>query len=354
MDRFVFENFKNGRSGILRTRKGDIHTPTFIPVHTFGGHFQIDELVRNYLPRVSQAVMVSRYYAKEMKDFPLPVFMDSGGFAGSFKDTKFVVKKERGLKYASVIVGDEEITPISLIEEQEKKADIAFTLDIFIPPGISIEEAKLRQSLSLNNALLALDEKRSRKMLLFASLQAWNRKSAHYFASQVREHGFDGLGIGGLIPRLGDLRLGDLHTIREIVLGAKEGAPDLPMHAFGIGSPKVLNMLFRLGIDSADSASFARYSLEKRYLIPNANEYIPLKMLKGKTLPCNCPVCRANDADFLLLDNPMQNMLLSLHNLMCLEMLAKASLFFKINNEEQKNIDDFSIKEKQSKTDIKL
>lgn len=337
MEKFVIENFKNGRKGILRTSKGDIHTPTFIPVHTFGRHFQIDELIRNYLPRTSQGIMVSRFYAKEMKDFPLPVFMDSGGFAGALKDTKFVVRKEGKLKYASIIVGDEEITPRSLIEEQEKKADIAFTLDIFIPPGISIEDAKFRQLLSLNNALLALEEKRSRKMLLFASLQAWDRKSASYFASEVREHGFDGIALGGLIPRLGDL-----HTIREIVLGAKEGAKDLPIHAFGIGSPKLLNMLFRLGVDSADSASFARYALEKKYYLPSANEYIPLKMLTGKLLPCNCPVCRANDVDYLLLDNPMQNMLISLHNLMSIENLARASLFFKLSNEEQKNINEFS------------
>ncbi len=320
---------------MLKTKRGSIRTPAFIPVHTFGGRFPIDEAIRHFLPRVSQGIMVSRFYAKEMGDFSLPVFVDSGGFAGALWDTKFEMRNGG----ASIVVNGEEVTPTSLIEEQEKKADVAFTLDLFIPPGTPIKEARARQAITMQNAIVALEEKRSRKMLLFASMQAWDRTSARSFAKMANEQGFDGIGLGGLVPRLGNMRI-----VREIVLGAKEGAPDLPIHAFGVGSPSALRLLFSLGVDTADSGSFARYALEKKYYLSLTNSYVKLSDLRGKMLPCNCPICRSNDAEYLLLENQQQNALLALHNLMGIEALARAICltYEEVNAREQGRLDDFS------------
>ena len=46
---------------------GTIKFPAYIPVTTFGGRYPLDGLIQPYLPRLSQAVMVSYYYAQQMK-----------------------------------------------------------------------------------------------------------------------------------------------------------------------------------------------------------------------------------------------------------------------------------------------
>ena len=50
----------------LETTRGTIQFPTFMPVTTFGGKYPLDDLLRPYLPRYSQCLMVSYYYAKQM------------------------------------------------------------------------------------------------------------------------------------------------------------------------------------------------------------------------------------------------------------------------------------------------
>src|SRR5437867_1394984 len=71
----------------LNTAHGRIRLPTYVPVTTFGHKYPLDDLVRPYLPRLAPAVIVSFYYARQMKERPpLPLFIDSGGFASLFEN----------------------------------------------------------------------------------------------------------------------------------------------------------------------------------------------------------------------------------------------------------------------------
>lgn len=70
----------------LKTAHGIIRYPAYIPV-TFGTKYPLDRLIQPYLHRLSQAVMVSLHYSRQMKQRPnLPLLVDSGGFAPSFKE----------------------------------------------------------------------------------------------------------------------------------------------------------------------------------------------------------------------------------------------------------------------------
>ena len=243
-------------SRTLKTRAGTINFPAFIPVTTFGDKYPLDNLIRPYLPRFAQAVMVSRYYAKDMtrENRPrAPVFIDSGGFAALFKNAS--VEEQNGLGVI-VIEGDEDIElidPASVLDFQEQMADVAFTLDFPIPPGTKSDEAKQRFELTIRNAHWALENRRRRDLPLFACIQAWDIDSARECARAYAKSAFDGVAVGGLVPRARDKKL-----VRSILEVLREELPDLPIHVFGLGTPKMLRDLFSIGIDSCDSSSYVQ------------------------------------------------------------------------------------------------
>ena len=54
----------------LKTTHGTISFPTFMPVTTYGDKYPLDQMVQPYLKRTSQCLMVSHYYAQQMKKRP--------------------------------------------------------------------------------------------------------------------------------------------------------------------------------------------------------------------------------------------------------------------------------------------
>ncbi|MGZ0710095.1 tRNA-guanine transglycosylase [Coraliomargarita sp. W4R53] len=238
----------------LKTPSGTLSFPTYVPVTTFGSKYPLDGLIQPYLPRLSQAVMVSHHYAKQMEERPrLPMMIDSGGFATLFEGSRILVKK--GLGVLEVNLGDtpELLTPQDVLEFQEEHADIAFTLDFPIPPGLNIREAKRRQKLTIANALWALDNRRRDEMCLFACITGWDVDSIAQCARAYADKGFDGVALGGMVPRAKD---------REFVLSCVKAVraeiPDLPLHVFGLGHPDFLQALLDAGVDSVDSSSFVK------------------------------------------------------------------------------------------------
>lgn len=238
----------------LQTPSGTIRFPAYIPVTTFGNKYPLDGLIQPYLPRLAQAVMVSHYYALKMKKRPrLPVMIDSGGFAALFEGSRIL--KRDGLGVLEVNLGDEpeELTPWEVLEFQEEHADVAFTLDFPIPPGLDDKEAQLRQELTVANALWTLDNRRREEMLLFACIQGWDIKSFGQCAAAYASHLFDGIALGGMVPRAKD-RVFVLSCIRAV----RKMIPDLPLHVFGLGHPDFLEDLFSAGVDSVDSSAYVK------------------------------------------------------------------------------------------------
>jgi len=252
----------------LETEKGRIDFPAYIPVTTYGGKYPLDDLIRPYLPRLAPAIMVSHHYALQMKRSPrIPLMVDSGGFAALF-DNSFV-KERKGLGILEIENEDEieTIDPKSVLEFQEEIADIAFTLDFPIPPGLDQEEAQLRQKLTIANALWALRNRRNKRMRLYACIQAWDETSARTCTEAYRDRGFDGIGIGGLVPRLRNLK-----EVETIVKTVRQEIPDLPLHAFGVGKPEITQKLIRWGVDSVDSSSYVQAAADGKSWIKGATK----------------------------------------------------------------------------------
>lgn len=286
----------------LRTRSGDIHFPAYIPVTTFGGKYPLDDLVRPYLPRLAPAAMVSHHYAKAMTPSNRPrrpLLVDSGGFAGLLPGA--VIRERGGLGEIEVKPeGEAEtaaeadlLTPSAILEFQEDKADVAFTLDLPIPPGLGASEATWRQRLTIANARWAAGNMRRRDLPLYACVQAWDGASARACALAYRDLGFAGIAIGGLVPRVGSPDL-----ITEIVSAVRTAVPDKPLHVFGLGHPDMVARLFGLGVQSVDSSAYVRLAADgrlwadRKFHLPDASpmERLHLALLNlaaasGRTLP---------------------------------------------------------------------
>ena len=244
----------------LKTPSGTLHFPAYVPVTTFGGKYPLDALIQPYLPRLSQAVMVSYYYAQQMKQRPrLPLMVDSGGFAMLFEGSKLVDRDGLGVLQVQRDENTEVLHPSDILDFQEKCADIAFTLDFPIPPGLELSESERRQRHTISNAIWALQNRRRKEMNLYACIQSWDAQSAAFCAKELAKHPFDGFAIGGLVPRSRDWEL-----VSSIVKAVRQEIGDRPLHVFGLGKPTTTTKLFEMGVDSVDSSSYVKLAADGR------------------------------------------------------------------------------------------
>lgn len=148
---------------MLKTRRGIIRYPTYIPVTTFGEKYPLDKLIQPYLPRLAQAAMVSFHYARQIS-MPLrvPLFVDSGGFVSLFDAARIRKLDKLGVLEVASEGNVLRIHPRDVLELQERIADVAFTLDFPIPPNMEKREARRRQRLTIANSLWALANRRRR------------------------------------------------------------------------------------------------------------------------------------------------------------------------------------------------
>jgi helicase len=244
----------------VQTRKGPLRLPAYFPVTTFGAKHPLDELIRPYLPRLAPGVMVSHYYARQMEAPPrLPLLVDSGGFASLFDGARVV--EERGLGVLEVRREGltERTHPLDVLDLQERVAEVAFTLDFPIPPGMDADEAKRRQAWTVANAHWALANRRRRDLPLFACVQGWDVGSCRDCARAYAGCGFDGVALGGMVPRAHD-EAAVLATVEAV----RREAGGLPLHVFGLGRPELLTRLFAAGADSVDSSAHVKLAASGR------------------------------------------------------------------------------------------
>lgn len=181
------------------------------------------------------------------------MLVDSGGFASLFDSA--TVRKRKGLGVLEIVGedGTETLTPQTVLELQENIADVAFTLDFPIPPKMDKLQAHKRFELTLANAQWTLDNRRRKDLPLYACVQAWDADSAREMARAYAQSPFDGIAIGGLVPRARDK-----DTVLAITEAVKAEIGEKPLHVFGLGKPELVHELFKLGVDSVDSSAYVK------------------------------------------------------------------------------------------------
>jgi 7-cyano-7-deazaguanine tRNA-ribosyltransferase len=291
-----------GRTGKLVAGKKVIRTPALLPV--INPHLMlvtpkelkgmgVEALITNaYI--FSQSMQYSERVREEglhkLLDFDGVIMTDSGSFQLSVYGEVSITNKQ------------------TLTYQRDIGSDIWVPLDIPTSPDADRETAerelaitmeRLREARELfgNDAPIAGPVQGS----LYPDL----REKA---GKEVGELGFSFCPIGAVVPLMESYRYRDLV---DVVLAAKRTLPrSACIHLFGAGHPVMFALAAAMGCDLFDSAAYALYAKEGRYLTTHGS----FKIDELSDLPCSCAVCRSHTAEQLRTAKD-RTRLLALHNL---------------------------------------
>jgi 7-cyano-7-deazaguanine tRNA-ribosyltransferase len=115
--------------------------------------------------------------------------------------------------------------------------------------------------------------------------------------------------IGAVVPLLESYRYADLS---RVIMACKAGLTiSKPVHLFGAGHPMMFALAVALGCDLFDSAAYAIYARDGRYLASGGT----YKLANLSYLPCSCPVCSKADSDLTERELAEHNLRVSLAEL---------------------------------------
>jgi 7-cyano-7-deazaguanine tRNA-ribosyltransferase len=184
-------------------------------------------------------------------------------------------------EYGEIDVTNEEI----LRFQYEIGSDIGTPIDIPTPPGVARERAESELATTQERLERAATVETG-EMLVNAPVQGSTyadlRESA---ARDAYGTGLDVFPVGAVVPLLNAYRYAD--TV-EVVMAAKRGlGADAPVHLFGAGHPMTFALAVACGCDLFDSAAYALYARDDRYLTVRGTE----ALADLDYFPCSCPVC---------------------------------------------------------------
>jgi len=211
----------------------------------------------------------------ELLDFPGAIMTDSGAFQLA--------------EYGEIDVDTEEI----LAFQREIGSDVGTPVDLPTPPDAPREraEADLEETLDRLSLAEGMD---TGDMLVTAPIQGSTYPDLRERAARAAyDTDLDVFPVGAVVPLLEDYRFAD---IVDVVAAAKRGlGEDAPVHLFGAGHPMVFALAAAAGCDLFDSAAYALYAREDRYMTVRGTEHLD----ELHSLPCPCAICSEHDPDSL-------------------------------------------------------
>ncbi|KKG17994.1 7-cyano-7-deazaguanine tRNA-ribosyltransferase [Methanosarcina sp. 2.H.T.1A.6] len=283
----ILDKDAGGRIGKLKTPHGTVETPTVMPVvnpniqlispkemKSFGAEILITNSYIIYRKEELRSAALEKGL-HGLLGFDGPIMTDSGSFQLSV--------------YGSVEVTNEEI----LAFQQKIGSDIIVPLDIPTPPDVHYRRAE--EELVITTERLEA----ARKFIQGEQLLAGPVQGSTYpelrekAASHLKDLNFDVYPLGAVVPLMESYRYAEL---ADVIAAAKKGlSPTSPVHLFGAGHPMMFALAVALGCDLFDSAAYALYAKDGRYITVNGTYHIE----KLNYLPCSCPICSKYTADEL-------------------------------------------------------
>ncbi len=290
-----------GRIGKLRVGAKTVKTPVLLPV--VNPHIQI------VTPAEMQAMGVDAiitnayifYKSSEFRDRALEhglhqvlgfdgvIMTDSGAFQQSvYGDVAISNRETIGFQKS---IGSEIIVPLDIATAPDAEYGVA-------EKDIETTMERIREGLAIiSDGHLAAPVQGA----IFTDL----RESA---GSQVRALDVPFTPIGAVVPLMEQYRYVDL--VRVVMAAKRALSPASCVHLFGAGHPSMFALAAAMGCDVFDSAAYALYAREGRYLTPHGS----FRLDELWELPCACAVCRAHTAGELKNAEDRER-LLALHNL---------------------------------------
>jgi 7-cyano-7-deazaguanine tRNA-ribosyltransferase len=292
------------RIGRLETKSGILETPILLPV--------INPAVQPISPKKMQeefgctGLMTNAYIIKkhsESKAMKIGVhrFLEFNG----------VIMTDSGA-YQILVYGGVDTTNKEIIHFQETiGTDIGTILDVPTGWGVSEKYARYTVEETLKRAKAFNKLKSQDDILWNGPVQGgvylnWVAKSAKAMSKLP----FQIHALGSPTPVMEQYFF---DTLVDMIMTAKQQLPpDRPLHLFGAGHPFMFALAIALGCDLFDSAAYAIYAREDRYMTDTGT----LRLREIEHFPCSCPVCTGMEpSNVKRMAKPKRQELLARHNL---------------------------------------
>ncbi len=299
------------RHGRIKTERGDIDTPVFMPVGTNG---TVKGLWQHQLLEIGTQVILGNAFHLYLKpglevikhfnglhnfiNWERPILTDSGGFQiFSIREKKI---SDHAVTIKSPLDGSwKEITPeFSMKIQQVLDSDIVMVLDECLPPGVKrdyVENSVNRTTTWAMRCLKVHDNERS----VFGIVQGGFYKDLREkSAKEIISLDFDGFAIGGL--SVGET----FESTRAILTFTVDFLPEnKPRYVMGIGSPDLIINAVDNGIDMFDCVLPTRIGRHGTALTWNGKINLKAAKYKYDNGPvdnqCNCRVCKTYSRGYI-------------------------------------------------------
>lgn len=294
------------RRGTVSFPRGDIQTPAFMPVGTYG-------TVKGMLPRDvkelgAEIILGNTFHLwlrpgnkiiKELgglhqfMQWDKPILTDSGGFQ-VFSLGKMRKITEHGVTFRSPVNGDKvELTPeISMEIQRDLGSDIVMIFDECTPYPATVKEAKDSMEMSLRWAQRSKDAHGDNPSALFGIIQGGMYEDLRDVSlAGLTDIGFDGYAIGGL--SVGEPKEDMVRILDHL---AHKMPADKPRYLMGVGKPEDLVEGVRRGIDMFDCVMPTRNARNGHLFIDTGVLKLRNAVNKTDNSPvdptCDCYTCQ--------------------------------------------------------------
>lgn len=301
------------RRGRLTFPRGQVETPAFMPVGTYG-------TVKGMLPRDiegigAQIILGNTFHLMlrpgtevikahgDLHDFTQwqgPILTDSGGFqVFSLGEMRKIT--EAGVTFRSPIDGSPvELSPeIAMQVQRDLGADIVMIFDECTPYPATETQARESMELSLRWAQRSKDAHGNNTAALFGIVQGGMYPSLRDRSLEgLVDIGFDGFAIGGL--SVGEPKADMLNILNELPPKMPE---DKPRYLMGVGKPEDIVEAVRRGVDMFDCVMPTR-NARNGYLF-TATGVVKIRNARHRhdTAPlddrCDCYTCQNFSRSYL-------------------------------------------------------
>ena len=260
----VFEKDGDARLGVIKTHRGDINTPAFMPV---GTQATVKGVFINDIVKTGSEIILSNTYhlmvrpgvdrikstggLHEFMNCKIPILTDSGGFQVMSLSKLNKIDKEKGAIFKSHIDGKEFIlSPEESIKIQKQlNSDIVMVMDEC--PKKTLDYDRIKDSANLSTYWA----ERSKKEFginphkgLFGIVQGGLFTDLRIKSlNDLMKINFDGYAIGGLaVGETQNEMFNILDSIKDLM------PTDKPRYLMGVGTPSDILGAVKRGIDMFD------------------------------------------------------------------------------------------------------
>jgi queuine tRNA-ribosyltransferase len=309
----VIAHCGQARRGKLTLAHGDVETPVFMPVGTYG---TVKAMAPNELEALGAQIILGNTFHLWLRPgievvaahaglhrfmgWPGPILTDSGGFQ-VFSLGPLRKVHEEGVTFASPVDGDRMLlTPeLSMQIQRAFDADVAMVFDECTPYPASRDATAQSMELSLRWAARSKAAHEGNENTLFGIVQGGMFDDLRDESlGALREIGFDGYAIGGL--SVGEPK----EEMRRVEAYVAPRLPaDRPRYLMGVGTPEDIVQAVSNGVDMFDCVLPTR-NARNGWLFTRHGD-IKIRNARHRSDPgpldpdCSCYTCRTFSRAYL-------------------------------------------------------